>query len=78
MGLYTSARWLQKPALGGITFTEVGKMGLGDYWTLLPPSIGIDGTWYMLGANIGGVVECTDDECGEEKRDVFTVDVNLE
>jgi hypothetical protein len=77
LGLYTSARWLRKPSLSGISSKKVGDIGFGEYWTLLPPAIGIGGEWWMLTTHIAGVVECKDDECNGNKRDVFNVKVDL-
>jgi len=78
LGLYTSARWLSGPSLSGISREKVGEMGFGEYWTLIPPAIGFGGTWWMLKAHITGVVECIDEDgCGETRRDVFDVNVDL-
>jgi hypothetical protein len=53
-------------------------MGVGEHWTLIPPAIGLGGTWWILSAQIGGVVECIDDEeCDKKKRDVYNVDVEV-
>ena len=76
-GLYTSARWLKKPSLSGVTAQADGDIPFGQFWTIIPPSIGIGGTWYMITARINGVVECIDKQDCEEKRDVFNVDVDL-
>jgi RHS repeat-associated protein len=78
LGLYKSARWLSGPSLGGISREKIGEMGFGEYWTLIPPAIGFGGTWWMIKAQISGVVECIDEEeCGEHRRDVFNVNVDL-
>ncbi|MFC1680814.1 RHS repeat-associated core domain-containing protein [Pseudomonadota bacterium] len=77
LGLYTSARWLSGPSLGKITGKLVGDMGVGEYWTLIPPSIGMGGGWWTLSAQINGTVECVDDEKCNERKDVFSVNVEL-
>src|SRR5439155_1920634 len=66
LGLYTSARWIQQPHLSGVKAEFAGTMGVGEYWTLLPPAIGISGEWWMITGTIKGVVECIEEgDCGE-------------
>ncbi len=77
LGLYTAARWLTGPSLSGITKQKVGDISFGEYWTLIPPSIGIAGTWWMLNARITGTVECLDTTCDNQRRDIFNVKVDL-
>ena len=77
LGLYTSASWLSGPSLNGISRKRLGDIGVGEHWTIIPPAIGLGGSWWMISAQISGVLECVDEEeCGKKKRDI--VDVNVE
>ena len=52
-------------------------MNVGEYWTLIPPSIGMGGAWWRINTQIRGVVECVDDEECDKKKDIFKVNVEL-
>jgi RHS repeat-associated protein len=78
LGLYTSAKWTSGPSLSHVSGEIVGDIGFGEYWTLIPPSIGFAGKWWMISARITGVVECINEEvCDESRSDVFNVNVEL-
>ena len=50
-------------------------MGFAEFWTLIPPAIGIGGDCWIMRAHIKGVVECVDgDGYGDDNRD-FAVNV---
>jgi RHS repeat-associated protein len=75
---YTEARWLRGPSLSGISSHKLRDMGFGEYWTLVPPAVGIGGAWYLLAAQIRGTVECIEKgDCGNDKTDNFDVGVDL-
>jgi RHS repeat-associated protein len=78
-GLYTSARWLSRPDLSGISSRKSGDIGFAEFWTVIPPAIGLGGAWWMLSAEISGVVECVDEtKCGNEGRDVFDLSLHVD
>ena len=78
LGLYTAARWKSGPSFSGVSRRSLGEMDAFEYWTIIPPAVGLGGEWFMLSGNISGVVECMDkDKCGKEKSVTFNINLSL-
>jgi RHS repeat-associated protein len=72
-GSCVEAEWLSDPSLSDLTHEHTGKMDIAEYWTILPPAIGLQGDWYKIRGHIIGTVECTDENKCKEKYEVKIV-----
>ncbi|MCD4779629.1 MAG: RHS repeat-associated core domain-containing protein, partial [Candidatus Omnitrophica bacterium] len=57
------AEWKKEPSLQGPSFKSLGIMDPFEFWTIIPPSVGLGGEWFMISGSINGCAIC--DTCEE-------------